>query len=61
MQALAADRARLEQRVAKVAEQEAEVNQSRREVELARAELAESRLVQDRVQAELQVCMEYPA
>jgi hypothetical protein len=55
LQALAADRARLEQRVAKVAEQEAEVTQARREVELARAELADSRMEQERVEAELQV------
>jgi multidrug resistance efflux pump len=55
LQALAADRARLEQRVAKVAEQEAEVYQARREVELARAELADSRMEQTRVESELKV------
>ena len=55
MQALAADRARLEQRAAKVAEQEAEVNQARRELELARVELADSRMEQERTESELQV------
>lgn len=55
LQALAADRARLEQRVAKVAEQELEVSQARREVEQARADLADSRMEQERVESELQV------
>lgn len=52
---MAADRARLEQRIARVAEQEAEVNQARREVELARAELADSRMEQEHTESELQV------